>query len=131
MTESLSHFIDGRWVAGRGGRSADVFNPATGQATKKVPLASAAEIRAAVAAAAQAQPGWGATPPAKRAEVMFRFRALIERDADRLAELISSEHGKTLADAKGEVSRGKEVVDFACGIPHLLKGEFKIGRAHV
>ena len=124
MTETLSHFIDGKRVPGKSGRMGDVYNPATGQVTKKVPFASTAEVRAAVAAAAKALPGWMATPPAKRAEVMFKFRALVDRDLDVLAELISSEHGKTLPDAKGEVARGKEVVDFVCGIPHLLKGDF-------
>jgi malonate-semialdehyde dehydrogenase (acetylating)/methylmalonate-semialdehyde dehydrogenase len=124
MTEILSHFIGGKRTAGRSGRSGDVYNPATGQVSRKVPFASKAEVDEIVAAAAKAQPAWGATPPAKRAEVMFKFRTLLDRDMDELAMLISSEHGKTLADAKGEIVRGKEVVDFVCGIPHLLKGEF-------
>jgi malonate-semialdehyde dehydrogenase (acetylating)/methylmalonate-semialdehyde dehydrogenase len=85
---------------------------------------SAAEIDAAVAVAKAALPGWANTPPAKRAQVMFKFRELIINNLDQIAELISIQHGKTLDDAKGEVSRGLEVVEFACGIPHLLKGEY-------
>ena len=124
MTETLTHFINGKRTPGKSGRSGAVYNPATGQVTKQVPFASADEVRAVIASANAALPAWAATPPAKRAEVMFNFRALIERDAGVLAELISSEHGKTLPDAGGEIARGKEVVDFVCGIPHLLKGEF-------
>jgi len=124
MTENLCHFINGERVAGTGGRSGDVFNPATGEVTKTVPFASADEVRTAITAAAEAQPGWAATLPAKRAQVMFAFRDLLIRNMNELAELVSSEHGKTLEDAKGEVTRGLEIVEFACGIPHLLKGEY-------
>jgi len=124
MTDSLCHFINGERVAGTAARSGDVYNPATGEITKTVPFASADEVRTAIAAAAEAQPAWAATPPAKRAQVMFNFRDLLIRNMDELAELVSSEHGKTLEDAKGEVTRGLEIVEFACGIPHLLKGEF-------
>jgi len=124
MTESLCHFINGERVAGTSGRSGDVYNPATGEVTKTVPFASADEVGTAIAAAAEAQPAWAATPPAKRAQVMFNFRDLLIRNMDELAELVSSEHGKTLEDAKGEVTRGLEIVEFACGIPHLLKGEY-------
>jgi len=124
MTESLCHFINGERVAGTSGRSGDVYNPATGEVTKTVPFASADEVGTAIAAAAEAQPAWAATPPAKRAQVMFSFRDLLIRNMDELAELVSSEHGKTLEDAKGEVTRGLEIVEFACGIPHLLKGEY-------
>ena len=118
------HFIKGATLAGTSGRSQNVYNPATGAVTSSVPLASAAEVDAAVAVAKAALPGWANTPPAKRAQVMFKFRELIIKNLDRIAELISTQHGKTLDDAKGEVSRGLEVVEFACGIPHLLKGEY-------
>jgi malonate-semialdehyde dehydrogenase (acetylating)/methylmalonate-semialdehyde dehydrogenase len=118
------HFIKGATSAGTSGRSQNVYNPATGAVTSSVPLASAAEVDAAVAVAKAALPGWANTPPAKRAQVMFKFRELIIKNLDRIAELISTQHGKTLDDAKGEVSRGLEVVEFACGIPHLLKGEY-------
>ena len=124
---TLTHFINGRHVEGTSGRFGDVFNPATGQVQAKVPLASAAELAAAVEAARAAQPGWAATNPQKRARVMFNLKALIERDMDALAALLSSEHGKTIPDAKGDVQRGLEVIEFACGIPHLMKGEFTEG----
>ncbi|HEX9703006.1 MAG TPA: CoA-acylating methylmalonate-semialdehyde dehydrogenase, partial [Rhodospirillales bacterium] len=124
MTSELHHFIDGQKVKGAGGRFGDVFNPATGEVAKRVPLASAEETADAIASAAAALPAWAATPAAKRAQVLFRFRDLVIKNIDRLAELLSSEHGKTVPDAKGSVTRGLEVVEFACGIPHLLKGEF-------
>jgi len=123
----LTHFIGGQPVAGNSGRFGDVFNPATGEVTGKVPLASAEETAAAIAVAAKAFPGWGATPPHVRARVMFRLRDLIERDTDRLAAIITAEHGKVFSDAKGELTRGLEVVEFACGIPQLLKGEYSEG----
>ncbi len=124
MTQELHHFIDGKSVSGESGRFQDVFNPATGEAERKVALASAAEVRKAVESAKAALPGWAHTPPAKRAQVMFNFRDLLNKYMDELAELISREHGKTMPDAKGEIGRGLEVVEFACGIPHLLKGDF-------
>src|SRR6202030_1852351 len=107
-----------------------VFNPATGQLARKVCMADAAEVDAAVKAASEAFPDWAGTPPLARARVMFEFRNLVEKHADELAALITSEHGKVLSDARGEVTRGLEVVEFACGIPHLLKGEFseQVGR---
>jgi malonate-semialdehyde dehydrogenase (acetylating)/methylmalonate-semialdehyde dehydrogenase len=120
----LCHFIDGARVAGTSGRFGDVFDPATGQVRSRLPLASAAEVAAAVEAAKGAFAGWAATTPLRRARVMFRFKELIERNADELAMLISAEHGKVLADAKGSLQRGLEVVEFACGMPHLLKGEY-------
>ncbi|MBC8339647.1 MAG: CoA-acylating methylmalonate-semialdehyde dehydrogenase [Rhodospirillales bacterium] len=123
MTQTLSHFINGQASAETSGRTADVFNPATGEIDAKVPLADADETRAAIAAAGAAFPAWAATPPAKRAQVMFKFRDLIVQHMDELAELVSRQHGKTLPDAKGEVTRGLEVVEFACGIPQMLKGE--------
>ena len=121
---TLMHYIGGAETAGTSGRQQDVFNPATGAAITAVPLASAAEVGNAVAAAAAALPGWASTPPARRAQVMFNFRDLIKSNLDELATLISSQHGKTFDDAKGEIARGIEVVEFACGIPHALKGEY-------
>jgi hypothetical protein len=109
---------------GTSGRFADVFNPATGEVQAKVPLASKAELDAAVASAAEAQPKWGATNPQRRARVMMEFVRLLNRDMDKLAEALSREHGKTIPDAKGDVQRGLEVVEFCIGAPHLLKGEF-------
>ncbi len=124
MSTTIQHFIDGAIVEGKSGRTGDVFNPATGEVTKQVSLASADEVRRAIAAADGALPGWAATPPAKRAQVMFKFRDLLMQNHDKLAEAVSAEHGKTFEDAKGEVARGLEVVEFVCGIPHLLKGEY-------
>jgi malonate-semialdehyde dehydrogenase (acetylating) / methylmalonate-semialdehyde dehydrogenase len=123
MTNTLTHFIDGKSVAGTSGRTAEVFNPATGEVRAIAPLASADETRAAIASAEAAFPAWSATPAAKRAQVMFKFRELILSHIDEIAELLSSEHGKTLPDAKGEIARGLEVVEFACGIPQLMKSE--------
>ena len=118
------HFIKGATLAGTSGRFNDVFNPATGLVVGSVPLASASEVDTAVAAAKAALPGWANTPPAKRAQIMFKFRDFINQNLDEIAGLISGQHGKTLDDARGEVARGLEVVEFACGIPHLLKGEY-------
>jgi malonate-semialdehyde dehydrogenase (acetylating)/methylmalonate-semialdehyde dehydrogenase len=120
----LGHHIAGRAVAGRSGRSGAVHDPASGALRGQVAFASAEETRSAIAAAAAALPAWAATPPLQRARVLFRFKALIERDLDALARLITAEHGKVVSDARGEVVRGMEVVEFACGIPHLLRGEF-------
>ena len=122
MTD-LSHFIGGKAVAGRSGRFSDVFDPATGEATKRCPLASAEEVGEAVAAARAAFPAWARTPALRRARILDRFKFLLQENADRLAALISAEHGKTHDDALGEVTRGLEVVEFAIGAPHLLKGE--------
>ena len=130
MPEELYHFIDGELVNGLSGRFGDVYNPATGDITKRAPLASTEETRKAIASAEAALPGLSATPPAKRAQVLFAFRELLIRNMDELAELLSSEHGKTIPDAKGSITRGLEVVEFACGIPHLLKGEFSEGVAN-
>ncbi|TVR96673.1 MAG: CoA-acylating methylmalonate-semialdehyde dehydrogenase [Rhodospirillales bacterium] len=124
MTRTLSHFIGGRAVAGSSGRFADVFDPATGDVTARLPLADAADAAVAVAAAEAAFPAWAATPPVVRARVLFRFRELVERHADSLVRIIVSEHGKVREDARAALMRGIEVVEFACGIPHLLKGEF-------
>jgi malonate-semialdehyde dehydrogenase (acetylating)/methylmalonate-semialdehyde dehydrogenase len=122
--------VVGHWIAGQvaapapGTRYAPVFDPATGAVSGQVALASPAEVDAAVRAAAAAFPGWAATPALRRARVMFRLRELLEQHADELAACIVAEHGKVLSDAKGEVTRGLEVVEFACGIPQLLKGEY-------
>lgn len=120
----VGHFIGGQKVAGTSGRSAPVYNPATGKQTGAVALASAQETRAAIAAAQGAFPAWAATPPLRRARVLFKFNELLGRHEDELAALITAEHGKVLSDARGEVARGKEVVEFSCGISHLLKGAF-------
>ncbi len=119
----IGHYIGGKRVAGTSGRAGEVFNPATGEQSGRVAFAGAAEVDAAVAAATAAFPAWSDQPPSRRATVMFRFRELLLRDADRLARLITAEHGKTFSDAQGELARGLEVVEFVCGIPHLLKGE--------
>jgi len=121
---TIEHFINGKTVKGRSGRYGDVFNPATGEVAKKVSLATKEEVGEAVAAAEAAFPKWAATPPLQRARVMFKFKTLIEQHMDELAAIITAEHGKVLSDAKGSVIRGLEVVEFVCGIPHLLKGEF-------
>ena len=120
----IGHYIGGKQVAGAGGRTADVFNPATGEVQAKVALASAGEVAAAVENAQAAQPAWGATNPQRRARVMMEFVRLLNRDMDKLAEALSREHGKTVPDARGDVQRGLEVAEFCIGAPHLLKGEF-------
>jgi malonate-semialdehyde dehydrogenase (acetylating)/methylmalonate-semialdehyde dehydrogenase len=129
--DTIPHFIAGAKVHPRDAHeTGDVFNPATGKLARKVCMGTAPDVDAAVNAAGEAFPEWAATPPLARARVMFEFRALVEKHADELAALITSEHGKVLSDARGEVTRGLEVVEFACGIPHLLKGEFseQVGR---
>ncbi len=124
MTRIVPHFISGSPVVPDSGRFADVFDPSTGAVQARVPLATADEVRSAIDAAEAAQPGWGATNPQKRARVLMRFLELIHRDMDELAALLSSEHGKTFDDAKGDIQRGLEVIEFALGAPHLLKGEY-------
>ena len=123
----LTHYIGGKHVNGTSGRFADVYNPATGEVQAKTPLASKSELDAAVANAAAAQPAWAALNPQKRARVLMKFVDLLHRDMDKLAEALSSEHGKTIPDAKGDVIRGLEVAEFCFGAPHLLKGEFTEG----
>jgi malonate-semialdehyde dehydrogenase (acetylating) / methylmalonate-semialdehyde dehydrogenase len=120
----IGHFIGGKRVAGTSGRSGDVFDPNTGEVQAKVPFASKAEVEQAIANAEAAQPSWAATNPQRRARVLFKFLELVQKEFDSLAKLLSSEHGKIVADSKGDIQRGLEVVEFACGIPHLLKGEF-------
>jgi len=122
--EEITNFIDGKRVNGTSGRFADVYNPATGELQAKVPLATKAEVDDAVARAAAAQPAWGATNPQRRARVMMKFGALINENMDKLAEAVSREHGKTLPDARGDVQRGLEVVEFCMGAPNMLKGEY-------
>ncbi|GGG49178.1 CoA-acylating methylmalonate-semialdehyde dehydrogenase [Chelatococcus composti] len=123
MPTDIPHFIDGRRVAGRSGRTGAVFNPATGEQTGSVALASAEEVHEAVAAAKKAFPEWAATTPLRRARILNRFLRILEERADELAAVITAEHGKVLSDAKGEIQRGMEVVEFATAAPHLLKGE--------
>ncbi len=120
----IDHFINGRMVANTSGRTQDVTNPATGMVTGAAGLASVEEVGAAVAAAQAAFPAWADTPPIRRARVMFKFLQLLNEHKDELAHLITAEHGKVFTDAQGEVSRGIDIVEFACGIPQLLKGDF-------
>ncbi|SIS83244.1 CoA-acylating methylmalonate-semialdehyde dehydrogenase [Paracoccus saliphilus] len=122
--KEIHHWIDGKEVKGTSGRFADVYNPATGEVQAKLALATKAELDAAVDSAAKAQIAWGSTNPQKRARVMMKFVDLLNRDMDKLAEALSSEHGKTFPDAKGDVQRGLEVIEFCIGAPHLLKGEY-------
>ena len=124
MTAELGHFINGEHVNGQSGRLHDVFNPTTGAVQAKVALAAPAEVAHAVAAAENAFPAWAAMNPQRRTRVLFKFKELVEKDMDNLATMLSSEHGKILPDARGDVQRGLEVVEFACGIPHLQKGEY-------
>ena len=121
---TINHFVGGKEVAGMSGRFADVFNPATGEVQAKVALAGKAELDGAVKTALAAFPAWANTPPLTRSRIMFKFKQICEDNADKLAMAISSEHGKVLSDAKGEMIRGLEVVEFVCGAPQLLKGEF-------
>ncbi|MBS8228635.1 CoA-acylating methylmalonate-semialdehyde dehydrogenase [Vannielia litorea] len=120
----IGHFIDGKKTAGTSGRTADIYNPATGEVQAKVALATKAEVDDAVARAAEAQKAWGATNPQRRARVMMAFGALINKHMDELAELCAREHGKTLPDARGDVQRGLEFVEVCMGAPHMLKGEY-------
>ena len=136
----IPHVIDGRVVAGASGRFGpeigpeigpehwgEVFDPNTGQVQARVPFASPAEVDAAVQAALKAQAGWAGTNPQRRARVLFEFKRLLEAHMGELAELLSSEHGKVLADSRGDIQRGLEVIEFCCGLPHLMKGEFTEG----
>jgi malonate-semialdehyde dehydrogenase (acetylating)/methylmalonate-semialdehyde dehydrogenase len=121
---AVHHWVNGQTLAGTSGRFGDVYNPASGELQAKVDLATPAEVDAAVAVAAGAFPEWAAQPPLRRARVLFRFREIFERRLDEVAALLTSEHGKVFSDARGEATRGLEVVEFATGIPQLLKGEF-------
>ncbi|HWY14205.1 MAG TPA: CoA-acylating methylmalonate-semialdehyde dehydrogenase [Rhizomicrobium sp.] len=123
----LAHYIGGRFVKGESGRFGDIYNPATGEVQARVPFASRSEVRAAVETAAKAFREWSGVNPQRRARVMFKFKALVENNMDELAHLLSSEHGKVIADSRGDIQRGLEVIEFACGIPHLMKGEYTEG----
>ena len=123
----ITHFIDGVSVTGTSGRYGEVFNPNTGEVQARVALATPAELDLAVQAAVRAQRSWAAVNPQRRARVMFEFKRLVEARMQELAELLSSEHGKVVADSKGDIQRGLEVIEFACGIPHALKGEYTEG----
>src|SRR5579872_6638202 len=121
---NYGHYIGGKRVAGTSGRDADVFQPMDGTVRAKVALASKAEVRAAVENAKAAQPGWAATNPQRRARIFMKFLDLIAKNNEELADILAREHGKTIADARGDIQRGVEVVEFALGVPHLMKGEF-------
>ncbi|WP_439541729.1 CoA-acylating methylmalonate-semialdehyde dehydrogenase [Hyphomicrobium sp.] len=121
---TIENGVGGKKVVSASTQASHVYDPATGEATTRLPLSTVEEVGAAVAAAKSAASAWGATPPMKRVAPMFRFKELLQKNADAIASAISAEHGKTHADALGELQRGIEVVEFACGIPHLLKGEF-------
>ncbi len=125
--KKIGHFIGGKHVDGQSTRTADIFDPNTGGVQAQVVLASKADVEQAIYNASAVQPAWAAQNPQKRARVMFKFLELANKEIDSLARLLSSEHGKTIADAKGDLQRGLEVVEFCCGIPHLLKGEFSEG----
>jgi malonate-semialdehyde dehydrogenase (acetylating)/methylmalonate-semialdehyde dehydrogenase len=124
---TIGHFLNGTSVEGASGRYGDTFNPATGEVQAKVAFASRAEMRKAVEHAQKAFGEWSAVNPQRRARVMFNFKALVEKNMDALALMLSNEHGKVLADARGDIQRGLEVIEFACGIPHLMKGEYTEG----
>ena len=122
--KKIGHFVNGKEIRGNSGRTSEVFNPATGEVQAVVDLASKNELDEAVKLAAKAQPQWAATNPQRRARVLMKFIEFLHRDMDKLAEVLSSEHGKTIPDAKGDVIRGLEVAEFCLGAPHLLKGDF-------
>ena len=121
---SIAHFISGQTTAGTSTRAQDVFNPATGAVTGRVHLANVQDVAQAVASAQAAFPAWADTPPLRRARVMFKYLELLNQNRDTLARMITAEHGKVFTDAQGEVTRGIDIVEFACGIPQLLKGDF-------
>ena len=123
MVTQVKHYINGKQVSGRNGRTSSVFNPATGEQTALVPIANAADVADAVAAATKAAPGWAATTPLRRARILNRFLRILEERIDELADVIVAEHGKIHSDAVGEIQRGMEVVEFATAAPQLLKGE--------
>ena len=123
-TADVGHWIAGFAQRGSGTRSQAIWNPTTGSVARQVLLASAEDVNSAVAAAVAAQPAWGDTPPIRRARVLNKFLALMNQHRDTLAAMITAEHGKVFTDAQGEVTRGIDIVEFACGIPQLLKGDF-------
>src|SRR5690242_9521108 len=122
-----AHFIGGKPVKGTSGRAGNVFQPMTGDVRASVAFASKAEVAAAVESARSAQPAWAQTNPQRRARVLMKFLELAQRDYDKLADCLAREHGKTIADARGDIQRGLEVVEFSCGVPHLMKGEYTEG----
>jgi malonate-semialdehyde dehydrogenase (acetylating) / methylmalonate-semialdehyde dehydrogenase len=122
--QKIGHYVNGRHFVGNSGRYSDVFNPATGEVSGQLNLASTQDVDDAISAAQAAFPAWSATPALRRARILFKFKTLLDENANELARAISLEHGKTISDARGEVTRGIEVVEFACGAPHLLKGDF-------
>ena len=124
---TIPHFIGGKRVEGTSGRYSNVFEPMTGEVRARVALASKAELRAAVENAKAAQPAWAATNPQRRARVMMKFLELVQKEYDSLAELLAREHGKTIPDAKGDIQRGLEVVEYAIGAPQMMKGEYTEG----
>jgi malonate-semialdehyde dehydrogenase (acetylating)/methylmalonate-semialdehyde dehydrogenase len=125
--EVMGHFVDGKRVAGTSGRTKDIFNPNTGQVQRQVCMATAAELDAAVQSAAKAQIAWANTNPQRRSRILFAYKQLVETHMDELAAMLSSEHGKVLADSRGDVIRGIDVIEFACGVPHGQKGEHTYG----
>ena len=127
MTKAYQHFINGAGFAGTSERIGDIYNPSLGSVSGQVSLATSSDVDTAVNAAQNAFPAWAAVNPQRRARVMFNFKALVEAHADELAHLLSEEHGKVIADSHGDIQRGLEVIEFACGIPHLMKGEYTEG----
>jgi len=125
--KTIGHFIDGKRVAGTSGRTKDIFNPNTGEVQAKVSMATPAELDAAVASAAEAQRIWANTNPQRRSRILFAYKQLVDANMDDLAAMLSSEHGKVLADSRGDVMRGVDVIEFACGVPHGQKGEHTYG----
>jgi malonate-semialdehyde dehydrogenase (acetylating)/methylmalonate-semialdehyde dehydrogenase len=125
--KTIGHFIDGERVAGQSGRFKDIFNPNTGEVQAKVSMATPSELDAAVASAAQTQVKWANTNPQKRSRILFAYKQLVEANMDDLVAMLSSEHGKVLADSRGDVIRGVDVIEFACGISHGQKGEHTYG----
>ena len=123
----IGHYIDGENIAGTSSRSADIFNPNTGQVQAKVNLAGTKDIEAAIASAEAAQQEWLKINPQRRARIMFAYKEILQANIDPLAELLSAEHGKVVADSRGDVMRGIDVIEFACGIPHTQKGEHTYG----
>ena len=125
--KQIGHFIDGKLVAGTSGRSKDIFDPNTGEVQAQVAMGTPSELDAAVESAAKAQVEWSKVNPQKRARVMFAYKEKVEAHMDELAALLSAEHGKVLADSRGDVMRGIDVIEFACGMPHTQKGEHTYG----
>jgi len=128
--KELTHFVGGKHVSGASRQFGDGFEPMTGEVISRVPLASKAEVRGAVENAIAAQPSWAATNSQRRARVLMKFIELVGREIEPLAKLLAREHGKTITDAKGDIQRGIEVIEFAIGIPHLMKGEFSDAAGH-